>query len=215
MFILYHLRNEKARIIYFNNLLILKNNNVVPYDVLWGKKIDVFESEMADLNIDYPLIQESFDYYVGLAENAISYYVDIKETENMNDTKVSLGHKRLNKYVLSGLINNAINFTFDYEIRDTALYIETKFFDGTLDLEEVVETLKKFNRVNLRLLFSRLLYPVYYFDQVKLILEEEVDEKTLMKFISKSRDYEILLFDVFNMINKKYNIPKVEWLENM
>ena len=84
-----------------------------------------------------------------------------------------------------------------------------------MDLEEVVETLKKFNRVNLRLLFSRLLYPVYYFDQVKLILEEDVDEKTLMKFISKSRDYEILLFDVFNMINKKYNIPKVEWLENM
>lgn len=133
----------------------------------------------------------------------------------MNDAKVSLGHKRLNKYVLSGLINNAINFTFDYEIRDTALYIETKFFDGTLDLEEVVETLKKFNRVNLRLLFSRLLYPVYYFDQVKLILEEDVDEKTLMKFISKSRDYEMLLFDVFSMINKKYNIPKVEWLENM
>ena len=170
---------------------------------------------MADLNIDYPLIQESFDYYVGLAENAISYYVDIKETENMNDAKVSLGHKRLNKYVLSGLINNSINFTFDYEIRDTALYIETKFFDGTLDLEEVVEMLKKFNRVNLRLLFSRLLYPVYYFDQVKLILEEDVDEKTLMKFISKSRDYEMLLFDVFSMINKKYNIPKVEWLENM
>ena len=84
-----------------------------------------------------------------------------------------------------------------------------------MDLEEVVETLKKFNRVNLRLLFSRLLYPVYYFDQVKLILEEDVDEKTLMKFISKSRDYEMLLFDVFSMINKKYNIPKVEWLENM
>lgn len=211
------LENDKYSLkdlIYFNNLLILKNNNVVPYDVLWGKKIDVFESEMADLNIDYPLIQESFDYYVGLAENAISYYVDIKETENMNDAKVSLGHKRLNKYVLSGLINNSINFTFDYEIRDTALYIETKFFDGTLDLEEVVETLKKFNRVNLRLLFSRLLYPVYYFDQVKLILEEDVDEKTLMKFISKSRDYEMLLFDVFSMINKKYNIPKVEWLEN-
>ena len=58
-------------------------------------------------------------------------------------------------------------------------------------------------------------YPVYYFDQVKLILEEDVDEKTLMKFISKSRDYEMLLFDVFSMINKKYNIPKVEWLENM
>ena len=136
------LENDKYSLkdlIYFNNLLILKNNNVVPYDVLWGKKIDVFESEMADLNIDYPLIQESFDYYVGLAENAISYYVDIKETENMNDAKVSLGHKRLNKYVLSGLINNSINFTFDYEIRDTALYIETKFFDGTLDLEEVVE----------------------------------------------------------------------------
>ena len=64
------LENDKYSLkdlIYFNNLLILKNNNVVPYDVLWGKKIDVFESEMSDLNIDYPLIQESFDYYVGLA----------------------------------------------------------------------------------------------------------------------------------------------------
>lgn len=212
------LENDKYslnNLIYFNNLLLLKNNNVVPYDVLWGKKIDMFESEMADLNIDYPIIQESFDYYVGLAENALSYYVDIKETENMNDAKVSLGHKRLNKYVLSGLINNPINFTFDYEIRDTALYIETKFFDGVLDFEEVVDALKKFNRLDLRLLFSRLLYPMYYFDQVKLILEEDVDEKTLIKFIRKSRAYEMLLLDVFNVINKKYNIPKVEWLENL
>lgn len=212
------LENDKYslnNLIYFNNLLLLKNNNVVPYDVLWGKKIDMFESEMADLNIDYPIIQESFDYYVGLAENALSYYVDIKETENMNDAKVSLGHKRLNKYILSGLINNPINFTFDYEIRDTALYIETKFFDGVLDFEEVVDALKKFNRLDLRLLFSRLLYPMYYFDQVKLILEEDVDEKTLIKFIRKSRAYEMLLLDVFNVINKKYNIPKVEWLENL
>lgn len=212
------LENDKYslnNLIYFNNLLLLKNNNVVPYDVLWGKKIDMFESEMADLNIDYPIIQESFDYYVGLAENALSYYVDIKETENMNDAKVSLGHKRLNKYALSGLINNPINFTFDYEIRDTALYIETKFFDGVLDFEEVVDALKKFNRLDLRLLFSRLLYPMYYFDQVKLILEEDVDEKTLIKFIRKSRAYEMLLLDVFNVINKKYNIPKVEWLENL
>ena len=212
------LENDKYslnNLIYFNNLLLLKNNNVVPYDTLWGKKIDMFESEMADLNIDYPIIQESFDYYVGLAENALSYYVDIKETENMNDAKVSLGHKRLNKYVLSGLINNPINFTFDYEIRDTALYIETKFFDGVLDFEEVVDALKKFNRLDLRLLFSRLLYPMYYFDQVKLILEEDVDEKTLIKFIRKSRAYEMLLLDVFNVINKKYNIPKVEWLENL
>ena len=54
-----------------------------------------------------------------------------------------------------------------------------------------------------------------FFPSSKLILEEDVDEKTLMKFISKSRDYEMLLFDVFSMINKKYNIPKVEWLENM
>ena len=54
-----------------------------------------------------------------------------------------------------------------------------------------------------------------FFPSSKLILEEDVDEKTLMKFISKSIDYEMLVFDVFSMINKKYNIPKVEWLENM
>ena len=209
------LENDKYSLkdlIYFNKKLILNTSDLVPWDILWSKKIDIFENEISEFNIDYPLIQESFDYYVGLAENAISYFVDIKETENMNETSISLSHKRLNKEVLSGLINNPINFTFDYEIRDIALYIQSKFFDDVLDFEEVVDTLKILNKVNLRLLYCRLLYPVYYFDQVKLILEEDIDEKTLLKYITKAKEYEILLIDIFNIISKKYNLEKIEWL---
>lgn len=198
---------------YFNSLLIVNskislNSN---WSILWKNKVDKFENEISEFNMDYPIIEESFDYYVGLAENAISYFENASMSSEIVNT--CLCHKRLLKKVYSGFINNPLTFAFDYEVRDVAEYIKVKFFEDYLDFSEVEGTLLRFNRKSLMFLFSRLLYPSYYFDLVKKILEEDLAEEELLKYINKTNEYEDLLLDIYNLINKKYNIPPVEWLK--
>lgn len=200
-------------IVYFNSLYVKDNIKEIPYDKIWAKNVDVFESEVSELNNDYMIVQDSFNYYVGLAENAISYYVDVKEKESLNDIRVSVCHKRINKYMYSGLINNPLYFMLDYEVRDIALYIETMFFEGVFNFEEIIDCIKGFNRTMARILICRLLYPVYYFDQLKLVLMGKESENSLLKYIEKCKEYELLLSDLLNYFNKKLNIPKIEWLQ--
>ena len=40
---------------------------------LWSSKVDYLEYQMSELGKNFPTLLNSFSYYVGLAENAISY----------------------------------------------------------------------------------------------------------------------------------------------
>ncbi len=205
-------------IVYFNNLLKVKSevrfNN--DWAILWMKKIDDFEIEMSDISLEYPIIQESFSYYVGLAENAISYFKDTKLDEDISSIQVNLNHKRVFYNDYSGHINNPLTFTFDYEVRDIAEYIKSSFFEGVIDFDEIVDLImdSNFSRASLRFLFSRLLYPSYYFDSVKKIFINDSDEEVILKYINKNKEYEDFLVDIYNVISKRENIPPIEWLVN-
>lgn len=203
-------------IVYFNNLLISNNSIRLNGDwaSLWEKKIDDFEVQVSELNNEHSLIQESFSYYVGLAENAITYFNDTVSDEDMSSVKVNLNHKRIDASARSGNINNPLTFTFDYEVRDVAEYIKAKFFLGIIDFDEVDDLLlsNNFSRASLRLLFARLVYPSYYFDAVKNIFIYEEEDDVLKKYIDKCEAYEDFLTDMFNLINKRVNISPIEWL---
>lgn len=205
-------------IIYFNNLLISNNKVRLNGDwaSLWEKKIDEFEITISEINNEYPLIQQSFSYYIGLAENAISYYKDTVTDEDMSSIKINLNHRRIDKDATSANLNNPLTFTFDYEVRDVAEYIKSKFFNGIIDFDEIDDLLlsNNFGRASLRILFSRLLYPSYYLDEVKNIFIYDEDENKIQKIINKCESYEDFLIDVYNLINKKTNIPPIEWLIN-
>ncbi len=200
-------------IVYFNKLLISNSKIGLNSDwsMLWKKKVDKFESEISEFNGDFPLVEESFDYYVGLTENAIGYFENASLCEG--NVNVCLCHKRMPKKVYSGFVNNPLTFAFDYEVRDVSEYIKVKFFEDYLDFDEVESVLQRFDRKSLMFLFSRLLYPSYYFDFTKRIVEGEEGEEKLLKYINKSSEYEDLLLEIYNNINKKYNIPAVEWLK--
>jgi len=205
-------------IIYFNNLLISNDKIKLSGDwaTLWEKKIDEFELSISEINDEYPLIQESFSYYIGLAENAISYFKDTINEEDMKEVKINLNHRRIDESAKSANINNPLTFTFDYEVRDIAEYIKSKFFKGIIDFDEIDDLLisNNFSRASLRILFSRLLYPSYYFDEVKNIFIYDENENILKTYINKCEIYEDFLIDIYNLINKKVNIPPIEWLIN-
>lgn len=188
------------------------NLNIKPWYLAWSDKVDLLENSITDLNKEYPLLQEVFPYYVGMAENAISYCKDVFLKEDK--LLITINHNRVGVDNTFLYLYNPLTFTFDYDVRDIAEYIKNEFIFHSLDFNEVEELLKnyKFSRSSLMLLFARLMYPSFFFDLCELILEEEKDESVLDKIILRSEEYEELLNDIYFLIKKFYDIPKVEWL---
>ncbi len=202
-------------IIDFNNKIVTDKQIHMGWANLWMKRVDDLENEISEYNTEYPLIRESFDYYVGLAENAISYFNDILIEEDIRAVKINLNHKKILNPTCSGLINNPLTFTFDYEVRDIAEYIKTSFFEGEFYLEDIYEVLKRnFSRASLRMLYARLLYPNYYFNALERVFVLDEEEKIINKYVEKINEYEKFLDEVYKIINKKVSIPPVQWLNS-
>ena len=60
--------------------------------------------------------------------------------------------------------------------------------------------------------FARLLYPSYYFDIYEKIMNNEESEEKLIKYIEKSKNYELFLQKVYLEIIKYAPIERIEWL---
>ena len=65
------------------------------WGALWSEKMDYFEYQVRELGLDKKVIQESFSYYLGLAENAISYVNNTTLKYNSFNSKVTLSHRRI------------------------------------------------------------------------------------------------------------------------
>ena len=188
--------------------------NVSPWYEIWSKKVDIFEETISDLNKEFPVLQEIFPYYIGLAENAISYCTDIDF--NNNDPTIAISHKRVGMDNSFGYLYNPMTFTFDYDVRDLSEYIKFNFFYHSLNFSEIEDVILngKLSKSSLMMLFARLLYPSYFFDLCEKILSEDLSEDVLITIINKSSDYEDLLNDIYILISKIYDVPKIKWLIN-
>lgn len=72
----------------------IKPNNIIGrmnWANLWSSKVDYFEYHIGHLIKKYPYIYKTIDYYLGLAENAISYVKDIKTPASL----ISICHRRI------------------------------------------------------------------------------------------------------------------------
>lgn len=199
----------------FNNILMTKNKdtlNNIDWFISWQNTVDLIEETIKDFNNEYPLLQESINYYIGLAENAIMYIknavIDVREI------KYVISHRRINSKINIEEFYNPINFIFDYEIRDLSQYIQSSFFNNNFDMDEFEKYInyKNFNRTMILLFFGRLLYPSYYFDLFQMIINEEINEKVLKYYNDKTKEYEDFLIDIYNLLNSKYSLPSIEWL---
>src|SRR5699024_9169729 len=141
------------------NSKLYRNN----WENLWMQKVDYFEYQIRELGLDKQVIKNSFSYYIGLAENAISYVHNVKLKYPSQGTIV-LSHRRIfyPNYKLNYL--NPLSFIFDLEVRDIAEYLKAMFFSED-DESEVLEELKSFLKIKrltiyeYNMLYARLLYP--------------------------------------------------------
>ena len=185
----------------------------VDWGMLWSKKIDYLEDLINENGKKYPLIVDSFNYFVGMAENAISYFntIDID-----SGYKYVVSHKIIKWDDTVEALYNPMNVIFDFRVRDVAEYIKNSFFNKNYNVfAEVVSYLRKnyLSLMEVRLLISRLLYPSFYFEMYEDILIDNKEEKIILDVISKLDEYEEYLGKVIGFFRVNYDVEEISWLK--
>ena len=202
--------------------LVLNNNKSNLYRNNWGtlrsEKIDYFEYQVREVSIEKDVVKNSFSYYVGMAENAISYVNNTNMKYGGDAYRIVLSHRRVfyPNYKLNYL--NPLSFVFDLEVRDIAEYLKAMFFkkDISFCLDELSSYLKirHLSLYEYQMLYARLLYPTYYFDVYESVMNKNGDEEQLVNIIKKCDSYEEFLKKAYLEISKYAKIDKIEWIIN-
>ena len=165
-------------IIKINNISIVNLNKLRRdnWYTLWTNKIDYFEYQINQIGKKYPIIRESFNYYIGLAETAISLIKSI----NNEGMYLSLSHKRINN---AFDLYNPLNLIIDVRVRDICEYFKFCFFENKNVFKEL-ELFLDYNKLSYNesvYFLARMLFPTYYFDLYEKIIVNEVKEEEIKK----------------------------------
>lgn len=203
-----------------NELFNFKNLYYIPDDKLtrrnwsklWSQKIDYIETQITETEKKYPLLASSINYFIGLTENAISYYQNtLDKYPNINN--YSLSHNRITNNNLD--FYNPLNIIIDHNPRDLAEYIKLSFYSNNNSIiNELLFYIKNYNDYDICILISRLLYPSLYFDTFDNIINSIIDEKQILSITNNIDKYEDYLRYILFILDKYYKFPNIEWLQN-
>lgn len=175
---------------------------------LWMDKVDYFEYQVSQFGIKFPIIRHSFNYFIGLAENAIMVINSISKKEivgTISHFRVSVSEKITDLY-------NPLNFVIDSKIRDISEYLKGKMFFYDISSEfSYYFNLKYFSNDEIILFLARMLYPTYYFDVCENSIEAN-NEDTLKIIVSNVSLYEQNIKYIYNYLRKMFQIPEIGWL---
>jgi len=192
---------------------LYKDKGNINWSVLWSNKIDYLEDLINENGKKYPLIVDSFNYFVGMCENAIAYFNNISLD---NTYKYAISHKTIKFDDTVEVLYNPLNIIFDYRVRDIAEYIKNSFFNNNINIFNELHMYLNKNYLSLmevKLLISRLLYPSFYFEMYEDILIDNKEEKILLNIISRLDEYEEYLDNVIIFFKQYYDIDEIEWLK--
>ena len=186
--------NKMYRYLKFNS------NNLVE---LWSKKIDYLEYQVSELAKDKLEVINSFSFFIGLAENAITFIT----VNKINFLKLhkTLSHLRMPKDILAMDYYNPLNLLIDYEIRDYAEYIKSKilYTDDILNDIKFILNNADLNDDDIKLFYARLMFPTLYFDTIEDVLLNNNEEKELDIYVESIPRYLNMLKDTYDEIKKK------------
>ena len=208
-----------SEINYISNIKIPYQNNLMRsnWAKLWSNKIDYLEYHHEQNYQKYPLLTESFNYFIGLSENAISYLNNT--IENMKPEQSDIGvtsHDIIDIDDTTYSLYNPLNIIIDHPARDLAEYIKISFFKDNFSIfEELDEYFKHnyFSFYGINLLIARILYPSFYFDKYDDIVNNKANESSILKITSRINEYEKYLQDIFSYFHKYYNIKDINWIK--
>ncbi|MDQ0229728.1 spore coat putative kinase YutH [Metabacillus malikii] len=212
-----------------------KTQRIGQWKYLWEKRLDQLESFWREKIHSLPLNQferrfvESFPYYLGLAENAIQYLVDTELDDDPQPIDSgTICHQRFHQHTWFPDINVKLptDWVFDHCGRDIAEYMRHLFFEKQDFRTECFHFLEDYDRTtplsrfSYRLIYSRLLFPLHYFECIEgyyLAAENEKQtyEKLLERILNESAKFEMFLRDYTRLLTSKTRrvaIPSVDWL---
>lgn len=186
----------------------------VNYGLLWSRKIDYLEDLINENGKKYPIIVDSFNYFVGMAENAISYYNAIPIPLKYN---YFISHKEISPDDTVQVLYNPFNIIFDYKVRDIAEYIKNAFWNNYHEIDKEINMYMMNNNlsiIDIKILVARLMYPSFYFKLYEDILIDGKSEIMITKITSRLPEYERYLSRVINYFKERYEIDDIPWLKN-
>ena len=184
---------------------------------LWMNKIDYLEYFTDHNYKKYPLVVDSFNYFVGMAENAISYvnYVVNNIKPDYSDYGV-ISHDVISINDTVYCLYNPLNIIIDHKARDVSEYIKKSFFNDNFKIFDELDEYFKYNYFSfygISLILARVMYPSFYFDLYDQIINGRINESEILKITSRTNEYEEYLRDVFNYFKKFYQIKEINWIE--
>lgn len=201
---------------YLSSKVISTNSKITyhSWQDLWSIKMDYLEKVINENGKKYPIIVDSFNYFVGMAENAISYYNNLSNKEVDNNSLV-ISHRIININATVYAIYDPVNIIIDHKARDIAEYIKYSFFSNNSNIFKELNIYFKYNyytKDDVVMLLARVLYPSFYFNMYEDIMINSKEEKIITNITSKLDKYELYLARVFKYFNSFYNLPVPEWL---
>lgn len=180
---------------------------------VWSKRIDYYETQLnevvSDVNVFYAM-----NYYIGLTENAISFYNNLIEMYGTNDLIYSISHRRIGSPIKAISYYNPSNMLIDLNVRDIAEYIKMSFFEDILTDSEILSIVNNlnFNNVMANMFLVRLLYPSYFFNLYDEYIESKEINKKIFLYMKKSHEYESLVTKIYSRLSVKNDIKAYMWI---
>ena len=206
--------NYEYNVFDFNKLIIDKTGQ--NWGSLWANRLDYYEIQLRELGIKYQTVLNTFGLFKGIAENAILYFnMSIKRFKD--NVIVGIEHNRIKYPCFLIDYNNPINFVIDYSVRDISEYIKSYMLSDSYSLDYVIEILNSFNfnKLMFNILYSRLLYPSFYFDIFDNIILEDGKDNDVIYVVNNYNKYIKMLKEIYFIFKDKYEMFKIEWLDKI
>ncbi|UHA61938.1 spore coat protein YutH [Metabacillus litoralis] len=215
---------------------VSKTQRIGQWKILWEKRLDQLEMfwrgkvQSQPLSTFEKLFVESFPYYVGLSENAIQYLVDTElDEEPQPIDSGTICHQRFHEYTWnpSMCIKSPTDWVFDHSSRDLAEYMRQYFLEKPEQFRsEGFKFLEEYDRTtplspfSWRLIYSRLLFPIHYFECVEEYYLSPEDQKPrfeerMKEILNRSGQYEEFLKAYSSMLTirtRRITVPAIDWL---
>lgn len=194
-----------------------KSKNLLrfPWQNLWTNKSDYLENILVHTKSQLRELLPTFYWYLGLAENAISYLNHALKTYQKDERdNFVISHDRVN--IKSSVIDfyDPITVVIDHPSRDISEYIKSLFLEDEYNMYEIEEYINSLNFSNLgfSLLYARIIYPSFFFDILDNFYQEKITKEQLIKKLERMEEYRNFLKEIYFMIRKKAEIEEVRWI---
>lgn len=190
----------------------VKVSGKVNWGDLWSRRIDFYETQIDEVVKD-DSVKYALQYYIGMTENAISFFNNLQEYYDDKMLVYGLGHRYLKVPLDSMNFYDPLNIFVDLDIRDLAEYVKLVFFDEQMTDYNILLLIDgvNFTEVSANYFLDRLMYPSYFFRVYDDYIDKRVVSKNMFLIIKKSHEFENLVKEIYSRLSVKYNIKINNW----